>query len=225
MRTKQQIQNLLHHSPAACLASHACRLPLPGRPPPPQQNATCSACQCSFWHAFEQYHAALQSWHRSANSGRAPHAAHALPRKPRRARRRWWWRWRLRRRPSAAAAVARAAVVAFCSGVGPLVFSVAGGGYFRLYPAWFSIACLKRINLRQGQPFMFYIHPWELDPDQPRLPGKLRSRFRHYQNLSSTERKLDRLLDSFTFGSMTEALSQCPKWLSGSPESTQPQTV
>jgi hypothetical protein len=53
---------------------------------------------------------------------------------------------------------------------------------------------------------MFYIHPWEIDPDQPRLPGSLRSRFRHYQNLRTTERKLERLLESFAFGTMEESL-------------------
>lgn len=102
---------------------------------------------------------------------------------------------------------------------------VAGGGYFRLYPARFSIACLKRINRNQQQPFMFYIHPWELDPEQPRIKCKLRSRFRHYQNLGSTERKLDRLLRSFKFGSMTESLKHCPSLSMDSQETAQAQVV
>lgn len=88
---------------------------------------------------------------------------------------------------------------------------IAGGGYFRLYPAAFSISCLRKINTKLGRPFMFYIHPWELDPDQPRLPGKLRSKFRHYQNLRSTQRKLDRLLSTFEFGTMTDALRSDPE--------------
>jgi polysaccharide deacetylase family protein (PEP-CTERM system associated) len=84
---------------------------------------------------------------------------------------------------------------------------IAGGGYFRLYPARLSIRWLGRINRVERQPFLFYIHPWELDPDQPRLPGSLRSRFRHYQNLRRTEKKLRRLLETFRFGTLTQALN------------------
>src|SRR5690606_19306621 len=84
---------------------------------------------------------------------------------------------------------------------------VAGGGYFRLYPLRLSLHWLGRINELHRQPFMFYIHPWELDPNQPRLPGTFRSRFRHYQNLKSTEAKLDRLLPTFCFGTLTEVLA------------------
>ena len=62
------------------------------------------------------------------------------------------------------------------------------------------------INRKQEQPFMFYIHPWEIDPDQPRLPGSWASRFRRYQNLSRTESKLGRLLDTFQFGTLSDAL-------------------
>ncbi len=85
---------------------------------------------------------------------------------------------------------------------------VAGGGYFRLYPARLSLHWLARINRRYGQPFLFYIHPWELDPDQPRLPGSLRSRFRHYQNLATTETKLNRLLQTFKFRTLTDSIAQ-----------------
>jgi polysaccharide deacetylase family protein (PEP-CTERM system associated) len=84
---------------------------------------------------------------------------------------------------------------------------VGGGGYFRLYPAWLSEHCLSRINRGHHQPFMFYIHPWEFDPDQPRLPGSRRSRFRHYLNLSKTAPRTRRLLQRFRFGTMTEALA------------------
>ncbi len=85
---------------------------------------------------------------------------------------------------------------------------IAGGGYFRLYPARFSLACLDRVNRIARQPFMFYIHPWELDPDQPRLSGSWSSRFRHYQNLGSTAVKLQRLLKSFRFGTQMSALAE-----------------
>lgn len=99
-----------------------------------------------------------------------------------------------------------------------LSIPVSGGGYFRLYPARLTAWLLNRVN-RSGQPFMFYVHPWELDPDQPRLAGSLRSRFRHYQNLASTERKLAWLLPRFEFGTMSEALSV------GEPEGVSPRTV
>ncbi|MFM9961952.1 MAG: XrtA system polysaccharide deacetylase [Planctomycetaceae bacterium] len=93
--------------------------------------------------------------------------------------------------------------------LGGMSIPVSGGGYFRLYPARVTAWLLNRVN-RRGQPFMFYLHPWELDPDQPRLAGSLRSRFRHYQNLASTERKLNWLLPRFRFGTMSEALREIP---------------
>ena len=85
---------------------------------------------------------------------------------------------------------------------GPLNIPVSGGGYFRLFPYWFTDYGLSRVNRREQQPGMFYIHPWELDPDQPRLPGTWRSRFRHYQNLKTTEVKLEKLLRRFSWGRM-----------------------
>ena len=77
---------------------------------------------------------------------------------------------------------------------------VAGGGYFRTYPVGLTQHWLRNINRKEGRPFVFYIHPWEVDPDQPRLPASLKSRFRHYRNLHTTEQKLDRLLGEFRFG-------------------------
>lgn len=83
-----------------------------------------------------------------------------------------------------------------------------GGGYFRLYPSLLTCYLLRRINQRAKQPFMFYVHPWELDPDQPRLSIDSRiSRFRHYINLHKTERKLERLLKEFHFGPIAEVLT------------------
>ena len=76
---------------------------------------------------------------------------------------------------------------------------VGGGGYFRLYPYWFLHWSLRRINGAEGKPFVFYLHPWEIDVDQPRLPVKGLSRFRHYNNLDKSQERLDRLLDSFRF--------------------------
>lgn len=87
---------------------------------------------------------------------------------------------------------------------------VSGGGYFRLYPLRMTSHFLAKINGRNQQPFVFYIHPWEIDPEQPRLPGSLRSRFRHYQNLKSTAAKLRGLLSRFQFGTLTEAWNCSP---------------
>ncbi|MFN0196768.1 MAG: XrtA system polysaccharide deacetylase [Planctomycetaceae bacterium] len=83
---------------------------------------------------------------------------------------------------------------------------VSGGGYFRLYPAGFSAFCLRQSNLVHHHPFVFYIHPWELDPEQPRIPSRMTTRFRHYVNLSRTEHKLDMLFRQFSFGTLSEAL-------------------
>jgi polysaccharide deacetylase family protein (PEP-CTERM system associated) len=84
--------------------------------------------------------------------------------------------------------------------------AVAGGGYFRLYPLQFTCSALARIN-EAGAPFVFYIHPWEVDPQQPRLrAGGWASRLRHYVNLSSTEAKLDALLSRFRFGTLSDAI-------------------
>ncbi len=82
---------------------------------------------------------------------------------------------------------------------------IAGGGYFRLFPYWFSRWGLGSIN-RQGQPFVFYLHPWEVDPGQPRLDVKWFSRFRHYNNLDVCEHRLDQLLGHFRFTAMGDVL-------------------
>ncbi len=88
--------------------------------------------------------------------------------------------------------------------LGPLALPVGGGGYFRLFPLWWTFHCLRGIE-RRGLPIVFYVHPWEIDPDQPRIAGaSLRSRFRHYVHLSSTAAKLDRLLGRFRFGRLAE---------------------
>lgn len=82
---------------------------------------------------------------------------------------------------------------------------VAGGGYFRLFPYWFTKYALKKINEKEKKPFVFYLHPWEIDPDQPRFnqAGKL-SKFRHYNNLDKTRRRFERLLQDFDFGPLGE---------------------
>lgn len=77
-------------------------------------------------------------------------------------------------------------------------FPAGGGGYFRLLPYGLSRWGLRRVNRVDGMPCIFYFHPWEVDPEQPRIPGiNLRTRFRHYINLGRTEMRLGRLLDDF----------------------------
>lgn len=77
---------------------------------------------------------------------------------------------------------------------------VSGGGYFRLFPYWFTHLALKRINEKEQQPFVFYLHPWEIDPEQPRFKNaSLRSRFRHYNHLGVAEKRFTRLLKDFEF--------------------------
>lgn len=82
---------------------------------------------------------------------------------------------------------------------------VAGGGYFRLYPYWLSRFFYKNIN-GNGKPFVFYLHPWEIDPDQPRIKTNAFSRFRHYNNLDKCEDRLTKLLSEFSFATMDSVL-------------------
>jgi len=82
---------------------------------------------------------------------------------------------------------------------------IAGGGYFRFFPYRFTFWGLRRINKVEGHPFVFYLHPWEIDPGQPRMEKiGLRSRFRHYHNLHKTEERFRRLLRDFQFGPIQE---------------------
>lgn len=79
-----------------------------------------------------------------------------------------------------------------------------GGGFFRLLPYGVSRHALKRVNRAEG-PSIFYCHPWEIDPGQPRVSGaSLKSRVRHYTNLGAMERRISRLLDDFAWGRMDE---------------------
>jgi polysaccharide deacetylase family protein (PEP-CTERM system associated) len=89
---------------------------------------------------------------------------------------------------------------------GPFNFPVAGGGYFRILPYEWTRWGISRINREEQRAAIFYIHPWEVDPDQPRLSGSLLSRFRHYRNLDKTEARLRRMLKDFRFGPMTAIL-------------------
>ncbi|MDS4068021.1 MAG: DUF3473 domain-containing protein [Candidatus Competibacter sp.] len=78
-----------------------------------------------------------------------------------------------------------------------------GGGYFRLWPYALSRWALRRVNHRDGQSGVFYFHPWEIDPGQPRQPGLgLKTRVRHYLNLHRMERRLGSLLRDFRWDRM-----------------------
>jgi len=85
-----------------------------------------------------------------------------------------------------------------------------GGGYLRIFPSIYSRHALRRVNEVERQPGVVYLHPWEVDPEQPRLPGRLKSRLRHYTGLASMERKLEALLERFRFAPMGEVLERYP---------------
>jgi polysaccharide deacetylase family protein (PEP-CTERM system associated) len=80
---------------------------------------------------------------------------------------------------------------------------VGGGGYLRLLPYRYTAAGIRRINENEGQPACVYFHPWELDPDQPRLTTNWVSTLRTYRGLRSMQGKLERLLSDFAFGPLT----------------------
>jgi len=88
--------------------------------------------------------------------------------------------------------------------LGPLNLPIAGGGYFRLLPYAWTRWGIRRVNRGETRPVVFYIHPWELDPAQPRLPAGALGRLRHYRHLDDTERRLRRLLGDFAFGPLGE---------------------
>lgn len=80
-----------------------------------------------------------------------------------------------------------------------------GGGWFRLLPYAVSRWMLRRVNEQDGQAAIFYFHPWEIDADQPRVPGiDAKTRFRHYLNLERMQPRLERLLSDFTWGRMDD---------------------
>jgi polysaccharide deacetylase family protein (PEP-CTERM system associated) len=84
---------------------------------------------------------------------------------------------------------------------------VTGGGYFRLLPYAWSRWGIERLNQREACPAVFYIHPWEIDPEQPRMSARFTVRLRHYGNLTRTARKLQRLLADFRFSTMWDVVA------------------
>jgi polysaccharide deacetylase family protein (PEP-CTERM system associated) len=88
---------------------------------------------------------------------------------------------------------------------------VAGGGYFRLYPLRLTKAIIRRINMIEKKAAVIYVHPWEIDVDQPRLNGGLLSKFRHYVNLRTTEQKLEDCMKEFRFKPISEVFNVSAK--------------
>jgi len=85
-----------------------------------------------------------------------------------------------------------------------------GGGYFRLFPYWYTRRGFKRLNSNGAQPVVFYIHPWELDPDIPVIErASWLSKFRTYRNLNETESRFKRLLEEFQFAPLASILRDC----------------
>lgn len=86
-------------------------------------------------------------------------------------------------------------------------FPFAGGGYFRLLPVAFTRRMLSGLE-RRGRPGAFYMHPWEFDPDQPRIDAPFLARFRHYLNLDRTSARLEHMLERFRFTTMADVLRE-----------------
>lgn len=83
---------------------------------------------------------------------------------------------------------------------------IAGGGYFRLLPYGFTKWGIARVNRVDRHPVVFYIHPWEIDPNQPQLPVSTVTRWRHYSNLDDTLHRLERLVQDFAFDTVAATL-------------------
>lgn len=91
-----------------------------------------------------------------------------------------------------------------------------GGGFFRVLPYGFTRWAIRQVNSREGRPAVFYFHPWEVDPDQPRVAGApLRSRVRHYTNLRRMAGKLRQLVQEFAWGRMDHLAEGEARRLSG----------
>jgi polysaccharide deacetylase family protein (PEP-CTERM system associated) len=87
-----------------------------------------------------------------------------------------------------------------------LSLPVAGGGYFRILPYAFTRAGFSRVNRDDRAPGVFYLHPWEIDAEQPRLNGGALSKLRHYTNIHRCEQRLERLLTDFAWAPMGQVL-------------------
>jgi len=89
---------------------------------------------------------------------------------------------------------------------GPFNLPIGGGGYFRILPYAWTRWGINRLNDVERAPAIFYLHPWEIDPDQPRLHTSALGQFRHYRNLARTENRLRTLIRDFSFSTMSALL-------------------
>jgi hypothetical protein len=87
---------------------------------------------------------------------------------------------------------------------------VGGGGYFRLLPYGWTRWGMRQVNRVERKSVVFYFHPWEIDPDQPRFAVGAASRLRHYTGLRTTMSRLERLLSDFTFDTVGSILNIAP---------------
>jgi polysaccharide deacetylase family protein (PEP-CTERM system associated) len=98
-------------------------------------------------------------------------------------------------------------------------FPAAGGGYLRIFPLSYTRWVFRQFE-KVGRPVVVYVHPWEVDPEQPRMQGPLRSRFRHYTNLHRTQERLERLLQRYRFVPFRQHILAQPQELVHSLRST-----
>jgi polysaccharide deacetylase family protein (PEP-CTERM system associated) len=91
---------------------------------------------------------------------------------------------------------------------GPFNLPIGGGGYFRILPYAWTRWGIRRLNELEGTPAIFYLHPWEIDPGQPRLHASSLGQFRHYFNLSRTEGRLRALIRDFRFSTLRALLEE-----------------
>jgi polysaccharide deacetylase family protein (PEP-CTERM system associated) len=82
---------------------------------------------------------------------------------------------------------------------------ISGGGYFRIFPYRFTKFALDKKN-KNGEPFIFYLHPWEIDPDQPRIKSNPIAEFRHYHNISNCKDRLTQLINRYNFSRIDDIL-------------------
>lgn len=91
--------------------------------------------------------------------------------------------------------------------VGTANLPIAGGGYFRLFPYAWTKWGISRVNTVDQEPVVFYLHPWEIDPGQPRLRVGRTTRFRHYTGLEKTLHRMEKLVSDFRFDSIRSTLT------------------
>jgi polysaccharide deacetylase family protein (PEP-CTERM system associated) len=92
--------------------------------------------------------------------------------------------------------------------LGGLNWPLGGGGYLRLLPMTYTSWAIRRIHRQDRQPFILYLHPWELDPEQPRLSGRWKSKLRHYTGLRGMEARLEKLLGRGRFEPLKNLVSR-----------------